>query len=151
MMIATADADTMISKVVRRMTFWGFTLHSWENAKLTAALLKFPPPLRPTAIGIVSRLLDPEGSDFADDIASAFSNAHWSPVRQKDWTMSDKGVAIAILEGSANPEGYKASLLAALASVNISATTKVVALTEQNTTSAHFQPNVLYLLVGAKP
>ena len=55
-------------------------------------------------IGVVSRLVDPEGADFADDIAGAFSNAHWQAVRQKNWTKSDRGVAIATLEGTAS--GY---------------------------------------------
>jgi hypothetical protein len=65
--------------------------------------------------------------------------------------MSDKGVAIATFEGTVLPEDLKTALLAALATVNIKATITTIRQTEQNTTSAHFQANALYLLVGAKP
>jgi hypothetical protein len=118
-----------------------------DSVKLTAALSKLPH----LPIGIVSRLLDPEGADFADDISGAFSNAQWQSVRQKDWTMSNKGVAIATFEGTSLPEDLKTALLDALGTANIKATITTIRPAEQNTTSAHFQPNALYLLVGAKP
>jgi hypothetical protein len=99
----------------------------------------------------VSRLFDPEGGDFADDLAVAFDNAHWQAVRQRDWTMSNKGVAIATFEGTVIGSDLAKQLLGALAAANVKATVMTIAQSEQNTTSAHFQPQVLYLLVGAKP
>lgn len=121
---------------------------SGENAvKLTTALSR----IQALPIGIVSRLLDPEGTDFADDISHAFANAGWQSVRQKDWTMSDKGVAIATFEGTSIPADLVRALLAALDSAGIKATVTTIKTDQQHTTSAAFQPNVLYLLVGAKP
>jgi hypothetical protein len=48
-------------------------------------------------------------------------------------------------------DDLKTALLAALDSANIKATVITIKAAEQNTTSAHFQPNAVYLLVGAKP
>jgi hypothetical protein len=122
---------------------------SGENSSiLVAALSKIKPPL---AIGVVSRLLDTEGADFADDLSAAFTAANWQSVRQRDWTMPNKGIAIATLEGTSVPPELAKTLLNALAAINIKATTIAIKQNEQNTTSAHFQPNVLYLLVGTKP
>jgi hypothetical protein len=118
-----------------------------ESRKLSAALSEMP--RRP--IGIVSRIFDPEGADFADDLSIAFDNAHWEAVRQRDWTMSNKGVAIATFEGTSISPHLATALIAALATANIKATVITISASEQNTTSAHFQPDVLYLLVGAKP
>jgi hypothetical protein len=117
-----------------------------NSAKLSAALSK----MQPLPIGIVSRIFDPEGADFADDISNAFARAHWLQVRQRDWTMSNKGVAIATLEGTEIPAELSAALLGALDAANIRATVVTIQQSEQNTTSAHFQPRGLYLLVGAK-
>jgi hypothetical protein len=118
-----------------------------DTAKLTTALLQIDP--RP--IGIVSRLFDPEGADFADDLSNAFNGAHWQAVRQRDWTMTNRGVALATFEGTAMPSDLQRALLAALDASNVKATVITIRQNEQNTTSAHFQPEVLYLLVGAKP
>lgn len=118
-----------------------------DSAKLTTALAK----MQPLPIAIVSRVFDPEGADFADDLYSAFDKAHWQAVRQKDWTMSDRGVAVATYEGRLLPSDLSTSLLAALKVANINANITTIKAAEQNTTSAHFQPNGLYLLVGAKP
>ncbi len=118
-----------------------------DSSKLSDALLK----MQPLPIGIVSRLLDPEGADFADDLSNSFSKAHWQAVRQRDWTMSGKGLAIATLEGTSIPTDLANALVAALGAANVKATITTVRESERQTTSAHFQPNGLYLLVGAKP
>ena len=47
-----------------------------------------------TPIAVVSRLLDPEGKDFADDIGSALTGLHWQVTRVWNWTKSEKGVFI---------------------------------------------------------
>lgn len=118
-----------------------------ESQKLATALSK----LSPRPIGIVSRILDPEGADFADDISDAFDKAHWGAVRQRDWLMTNKGVAIATLDGTTIAPDLEAALIDALAAANVKATVTTILKREQNTTSAHFQPDVLYLLVGSKP
>ncbi|MEK9281154.1 hypothetical protein MTR72_16245 [Bradyrhizobium sp. ISRA442] len=102
-------------------------------------------------IGIVSRLFDPESTDFADDLAQSFSRANWTPVRQNDWTMSNKGLALATFEGTAIPADLSAELLAALSLVGLKAEIITIKQSQQNTTSAGFQPNTLYITVGAKP
>lgn len=118
-----------------------------SSSKLVEALSK----VNPLPIGIVSRMLDPEGADFADDLSAAFAKANWQQVRQRDWTMSNKGVAIATLEGTSIAPDLAKAMVSALAAAHIKATVTTIRQSEQNTTSAHFQPNVLYLLVGAKP
>jgi hypothetical protein len=118
-----------------------------DSAKITAALSR----MQPLPIGVVSRLFDTEGSDFADDLAKAFSDAHWQAVRQRDWTMSNRGAAFATLVGTVIPPELSTALLAALSAGDVKATITTIQQTEQNTTSAHFQPNGLYLLIGAKP
>ncbi len=118
-----------------------------DSKKLSSALSKLSHP----PIGVVSRMFDSEGSDFADDLSLAFGNAHWQPVRFFNWTMSDKGVAIATLDGTSIPIDLEKHLLEALASVNIKAAVTTIPADKQNTISPHFQPNALYLLVGAKP
>lgn len=121
---------------------------SGENS---AKLINSLKELQPLAIGVVSRIFDSEGADFADDLSNAFKAANWTSVRQKDWTMSNKGVAIATLEGTFIPSELKDRLLVVLDSADIKASIITIANNQRNTTSAHFQPNVLYLLVGVKP
>ena len=116
-------------------------------AKLESALSK----MHHLPIGIVSRLFDPEGADFADDLANVFNKSGWQAVRQRDWTMSDRGVAVATFEGTPLPPELAKTLIAALADAGIKMRETTVSSTNQNTTSAHFQPHALYLLVGAKP
>ena len=118
-----------------------------NSAKLSAALAK----MQPLPIAIVSRLFDPEGADFADDLSNAFDKARWQAVRQKDWTMSNRGAALATLEGTSIPPDVATALLAALEAASVKASVTTIPVAQQNTTSAHFQPNALYLLVGAKP
>jgi hypothetical protein len=121
---------------------------SGENSKKLAEVLS---KMGSLPIGIVSRIFDPEGSDFADDLGSAFGAGKWHPVRQRDWTMSNRGVAIATFEGTTLPPDFTNALISALAGAGIKATMITISKDNQNTTSAHFQPNELYLLVGAKP
>jgi hypothetical protein len=121
---------------------------SGENsAKLISALAKLPA----LPIAVVSRLFDPEGADFADDLSNAFVAAHWEAVRQKDWTMSDRGVAFATFEGTSIPPDLATALRAALDTAGVKVDITTITKDQQNTTSAHFQANGLYLLVGAKP
>ena len=117
-----------------------------DSRSLSAALSK----LQPRPIGIVSRLLDPESADFADDLANAFRRARWEAVRISNWTMSDKGVSLATLEGTAIPPNLAAALREALAASDIRVTTTTITKDKQNTIDPHFQPEVLYLLVGVK-
>jgi hypothetical protein len=122
-------------------------LNGNDFSKLLEVLTKMPP----LPIAIVSRLFDVEGSDFADDIFRVFEKAKWLPVRQRDWTMSNKGVALAALEGTVIPENISVPILEILKGIHINATTVTIQEKNKNTTSASFQPQALYLLIGAKP
>jgi len=59
---------------------------------------------RPTPIVIVSRLLDPESSDLADDLASALNEAHWQPQRINDRISRKYGVSVGTVSGTTGPE-----------------------------------------------
>lgn len=121
---------------------------SGENiAKLKNSLIG----LHPSAIAVISRIFDSEGGDFADDLSNAFQSAGWSTVRENNWTMPNKGVSIATLEGTPIPSELKDKLLAALHSANVKASTITIKNDKRNTISPYFQPNVLYLLIGEKP
>ena len=105
---------------------------------------------QPMPLAVVSRSYDAEGADFADDLAAAFTNAKWQADRQKDWLMSNKGLALATLEGTTIPPSLAIALIDALRNVNLEATVTIIE-SERQSVSANFQPNILYLLVGAKP
>jgi len=118
-----------------------------DSTKLEAGLSK----MQHLPICIVSRFFDPEGTDFADDLANAFNKAEWPVVRQRNWTMSQRGVAIASLEGTNLPPELTKTLVGALAGAGVEATVTVISAANQNTTSPYFQPGLLYLLIGVKP
>ena len=118
-----------------------------NSAKLASALTG----LQPMPLAVVSRSYDAEGAGFADDLAAAFTNAKWQADRQKDWLMSNKGLALATLEGTTIPPSLAIALIDALRNVNLEATVTIIPESERQSVSANFQPNILYLLVGAKP
>ena len=112
------------------------------SAPLSAAI--------PAPVAIVSRLMDAEGKDFADDIAAALKASGWESRKYVSWTQFAKGVFIATVEGT--PLGPQAApLLAALNAANIEHKIITINGRDIETMSPHFQPKVLYLLVGAKP
>ncbi len=82
--------------------------------KMSAVLSKaIPAPL-----AIVSRLMDAEGKDFADDIAAALKASGWESRKYVNWTQFTKGVFIATVEKT--PLGPQAApLFAALKAANI--------------------------------
>lgn len=102
-------------------------------------------------VAIVSRLMDAEGSDFADDIVQAFTKAKWSTDRVRNWTLPAKGVTIAVAAGTPLSADLENLLKAGLAEANVVATTSVIPAEHFANMSPHVQPNVLYILVGAKP
>ena len=114
--------------------------------KMSAVLSKaIPAPL-----AIVSRLMDAEGKDFADDIAAALKASGWESRKYVKWTQFTKGVFIATVEKT--PLGPQAApLFAALKAANIEYKIITIDARDLETMSPHFQPKVLYLLVGAKP
>jgi hypothetical protein len=102
-------------------------------------------------IAIVSRLLDSESNDFADDLQKVFVDATWQVVRVRNWTKSDKGVFIASRAGTALPSDLERVIAAALDADATAHKTTTVADNDIGTISPQFEPNVLYLLVGVKP
>ncbi len=104
-------------------------------------------------IAIVSRMLDPEGKDFGDDLRDAFIGGHWGAVRYGNWTNRTgiKGVVVATLDGTELPPEVSAIIGEALTSADIKYETTTINISEQRTVPEEFQPNTLYLLVGTKP
>jgi len=105
----------------------------------------------PLPIAVVCRLLDFEGKDFAEDLASALEKLKWPISRYGTWTQSDKGLFIAMVEPTALHLALIATLSSALTAAGIEH--KIIPISARNlgTMMPHFEPNVLYLLVGAKP
>jgi hypothetical protein len=118
-----------------------------KSAQMTALLSRF----ETVPIAIVSRLFDPEGKDFADDLAAAFTKAKWAVVRYENWTQSHKGVFIATVEGTKLPTEVEQVIAAALDTNNTEHNTITISEADISRVSPPFQPHVLYLLVGAKP
>jgi hypothetical protein len=122
---------------------------SGENANKMASILS---KTSPVTLVIVSRLLDSEGKDFADDIKLVLTRSHWTTLAQyENWTESEKGLFMATVEGTEMPADIRATLTAAFAAANIALKTKTITGDEIQRASPWFQMNVLYLLVGSKP
>ncbi|HKU65754.1 MAG TPA: hypothetical protein VJQ06_11915 [Rhizomicrobium sp.] len=116
-----------------------------QSSKMTMALsgkAHFP-------IAVVSRLMDSEGKDLGDDMASILVGAQWNVARVLNWTKPDKGVFVAIVEGTTAI--IPNELTSALDAAQIEYKTITISQNDLNTASPAFQPNVLYLLVGAHP
>jgi hypothetical protein len=106
----------------------------------------------PAPVAVVSRLLDWEGKDFADDLALAIKESHWQAARYENWTKANKGVFVALAEGTPEPYAPQVKALkAALDAANIECKIITIGSGELNTMSPPFEPRVLYLLIGAKP
>ena len=119
-----------------------------EQIGKISGVLSASPPL---PIAIVSRLLDPEGDDFANDLERAFTVSRWQVVRVRNWTQSVKGVLVAAAETTPLTSDIKKALGAALGAANIPHSFGTIQRAEFNTMDPHVQPHVLYLLIGAKP
>jgi len=104
----------------------------------------------PLPIAVVSRLMDAEGRDFAEDLASLFESLHWPVSRDGSWTQSDKGVFIAMVDPNPIQLSLISPLSAALKSASIEHEIIPIQPNNIGRIGEHFQPNVLYLLVGAK-
>jgi hypothetical protein len=102
-------------------------------------------------ISIVSRLFDPEATDFADDLERVFTKAGWQVARVRNWTKSIKGVFIATREGTALPTEVEKVIADTLDINSTEYKTITISGDDIATVSPHFEPNVLYLLVGVKP
>ncbi|MBI3700297.1 MAG: hypothetical protein HY242_07610 [Afipia sp.] len=117
-----------------------------QSAKMEEALAGAP--LLP--IVVVSRLFDPEGADFADDIAAVLRKKSWNVQRFSNWTESTRGVFIAsTIETPLNDEVVP--LESALDSAKIKYERRAIEEAAKARMSPNFQSRVLYLLVGAKP
>jgi hypothetical protein len=104
-----ADANEQIARLAPRR------LSGDAKSRMTAALRGGASP----PIVIVSRLLDSEGADFADDFRDAFVAAQWKTERFSNWTKSDKGVFVATTQDTALPQEVAVMLNTALTAVDI--------------------------------
>ncbi|MGJ4954947.1 hypothetical protein ACQR1H_04850 [Bradyrhizobium sp. HKCCYLRH2015] len=124
-------------------------LSSQQRDAIVSVLVNVPSP--PT-IAVVSRLLDAEGNDFADDIFDALVKAGWHAERFRNWTMGDKGLFVATFEGTtiSSHDPTIEGITRALASAALDPKRLLVAANQNATMSPYFQQNVLYILVGTK-
>ena len=125
---------------------------SGEQKEAFVAALSGVPRVPPT-VAVVSRLMDAEGGDFADDISAALAAAGWKSERYRNWTMLQKGLFVATAEGTvvSRDDPSIKGLEVALDAAKTAHAPLTVKADEFTTMSPHFQPNVLYVLVGAKP
>ena len=99
---------------------------------------------------IVSPVVDPEASDFADDLDSAIHDgAHWETLRIRNRISLKFGVSIVTAKGT--PELPESKVLdAALTAIGVAHDITVVENGDAST-SPQFQAGFLYLVVEHKP
>lgn len=117
-----------------------------QAANLSSQLASMPA----MDIGVVSRLTDVEGKDFADDIANSLKGTRLRPVRIENWTKPDKGIFIATAPGTNLPNEIS-TLSKALTAIGIAHQTIVVSGSDMQRMSPYFEVGFIYLLIGAKP
>jgi hypothetical protein len=141
---ATAEAETL---KLRRQTE-ARRLTGEQKTKLTKLLSAYGGT---HGVAIVSAMIDPESSDFADDFDVAIKDAKWETVRILNRISSKYGVAVLTVEGTILP-GVK-QLGDALTSVGIEHEVIVLKSDDKsiNSTSPAFQAGYLYLVVEHKP
>jgi hypothetical protein len=119
-----------------------------EDSRKMSAILSRRPGL---SIAIVSRIQDVEGKDFGDDLSLTFKDAKWETARYATWGRTDKGVFIATVEGTTLTPDVEKPIADALDAANIAHKTITISSNDLNQMLPFFQPEVLYLLVGARP
>jgi hypothetical protein len=68
-----------------------------QKVELTKFLKQYSDPV---GIVVVSALLDPESSDFADDFDAAIKDAKWKTLRPKDRLTNNTGISLGVAEGT---------------------------------------------------
>lgn len=102
------------------------------------------------AVVIVSRLIDPESSDFADDFNVALHDgAHWDTLRVVNRISRRYGVSLGTVAGTIfSPEARR--LDEALTAIGIVHDNPTF-VDGDASTDPHFQPRILYLVIEQKP
>jgi hypothetical protein len=103
----------------------------------------------PSKIAIVSKVLDTESSDFADDFDSALRLANWETLRIKNRISSKYGVSLGTATGTPFSPLIK-KFSDALTAVGVLHDTTTFAVGDASTSPA-FQAGVLYLVIEQKP
>jgi hypothetical protein len=99
---------------------------------------------------VVSRVIDSESGDFADDLAMALTDAHWANVsRTPNWITSIRGIFIGAVPGINFSESEV--LAKALNAANIEYKPMAISGDAVRSISPQFESGTLYLLVGVKP
>jgi hypothetical protein len=101
------------------------------------------------AVVIVSRVVDTESADFADDLNSALHDAGWETVRIQNRISSRYGVSLGTVAGTSFSQGAM-RLNEALTAIGIVHDNPVFAVGDASTSPA-FQSGVLYLVVEQRP
>jgi len=114
---------------------------------------KLKAALKPSdaALMIVSRMMDGESRDFADELAEGLREAGWAnTARSRMWASSDAGVFVATTQATAAAPEIKV-LANALKAAGVDAQVRVIAATDLRTIPEEFRDRVLYLLVARQP
>ena len=101
-------------------------------------------------IGVVSRVLDTESMDFADDLASALKEAHWKPIRIKTLLSREYGLLIGTTSEEFNAKEPVRALDNALTSIGVPHRVAVFTAGDLSITP-HIEINALYLVVHGHP
>lgn len=103
----------------------------------------------PDGCAVVSALLDPESSDFADDFDAAFHGAHWETLRIRNRASAKYGVLVAVVPGGCDRPGAKI-LSDALTAAGVPH--EYVTFKDGDaSTSPAFQAGYIYLVIEHKP
>jgi hypothetical protein len=104
----------------------------------------------PTPIAIISRMLDTESSDFADDFALALTAAHWQNLRVRTRASSEYGISVGTVNGEENATPPVRLLDQALTEIGLEH--RVASFrTGDASIPGGFQPHVLYLIIEQHP
>jgi flagellar biosynthesis GTPase FlhF len=105
----------------------------------------------PAPIGVVSKMVDTEASDFADDFDEVLKNAHWETLRIKNRISSRYGVSISFVSAAASNSVPELRMLdEALAAIGVPHQIAQFAVGDASISPA-FQDRGLYLVVDEKP
>jgi hypothetical protein len=104
----------------------------------------------PTPIAVVSRMLDTESMDFADDFAEVLGTAHWETARIKTLLSRKYGLLIGTTSSELNAAPPVKLLDKALTEIGVPHGVAVFTAGDLSMTP-HIEINVLYLLVEGHP
>lgn len=126
-----------------------------QRAELTKLLQNNSDPV---GIVVVSALLDPESSDFADDFSAAIADAKWKTLRVKNRLTQKTGISVGTVEGTPELDPWgrhipklRESICAALKGIGIAYQDVTFGTDDLHSTNPPFEPGPVYLVIEHKP